>query len=363
MRHVGLARSVKVRSDTDCSLNRPTQDDLDSIASFVEAVTELEGEPFFSRDEPRSISSSGDKFTYRLGDRFHFRSALITFRRIWMTGDAENFDHVCNLMWKYTTPPPNYFLIAIRKAVRAELKAEPKWPRPLPVTGRLLIELWLNAVFAHSGLRGGKKLRHEFDALVEKFGSGRLEFALRHLVWSLGLQYKNVVQLAKTLLESWRVEYGMVPSFRLGSPFGRKRRERTNNGELIIREGSSEFFSEESYEQRFLRVLRRTDFSSLRAALEMLQFSDRELLPVALKFDSYVDIVRESMFDLELSPQTPGNVSLGPGFTRYTGLNDGYGRNISANRLKENTVVTDAAGVAVINEQLKTFKRALFDSA
>jgi hypothetical protein len=340
----------------------PTQDEVDSIASYVEAVTELQTEPFFSRDEPRSIAGSGDKFTYRLGDRFHFRSALITFRRIWMQGDPENFDHVCNLIWKYTTPPPNYFLMAIRKGVRAELDAQPKWPQPLPVSGRLLVDLWLNAVFAHSGLRGSKKLRHEFDALVERFGSGRLEFAFRHLVWSLGLQYQNLVQPAKNLVASWTEEFGIVPSFKLGSPFGRKRRERTTNGDLIIREGSSEFFSEESYEQRFVRILGRTDFSSLRAALEMLQFSDRELLPIVLKFDSYSAIVAESMLQLHLAPQTPGDVLLPEGFTHYIGLNDSRGRNASAIRLKNNEIITDAAGISVLDELLRKFKRTLFDS-
>jgi hypothetical protein len=94
----------------------PIQEEVDSIASYIEAVTELQTEPFFSRDEPRSIAGSGDKFTYRLGDRFHFRSALITFRRMG-AGSPENFDHVCNLMWKYTPPPPNYFLTAIRKTI------------------------------------------------------------------------------------------------------------------------------------------------------------------------------------------------------------------------------------------------------
>ena len=113
--------------------DQPTQDDVDSLASFVEAVGELDSEPFFSRDEPRKLSSSGDKFTYHLGDRFHFRSALITFRRIWMKGDAENFEHVCNVIWKFTTPPPNTFLAFIRDSIRKELDEEPQWPRPINV--------------------------------------------------------------------------------------------------------------------------------------------------------------------------------------------------------------------------------------
>lgn len=138
---------------------RPTQDEVDSLASFVEAIAELANEPFFSRDEPRKLTHASGKFTYHLGDRFHFRSALITFRRIWMKGDAENFDHICNIIWKYSTPPPNDFLKFIRNSVREHLEQRPDWPRPIGITGRELVDLWLNAVFAHSGLSGRTKLR------------------------------------------------------------------------------------------------------------------------------------------------------------------------------------------------------------
>jgi len=160
---------------------------------------------------------------------FHFRSALITFRRIWMKGDTENFDHICNIIWRFTTPPPNVFLKFIRNAVHKELN-EASWPRPIDVTGRELVDLWLNAVFAHSGLSGRTKLRHRFDALIDRYGSGRLEFAFRHIVWALGIQYKNVVQLAKNLLENWDSRFGMKASFRPGAAFGTKRRERTSMG-------------------------------------------------------------------------------------------------------------------------------------
>ena len=97
----------------------PSQEEIDSVASYILAVDELKDEPFFSRDEPRTISSMGTKYqSFRLGDRFHFRSALITFRRIWMKGDAENFDRVCNILWRHL--PIGHR--ALLKAVRSLLK-------------------------------------------------------------------------------------------------------------------------------------------------------------------------------------------------------------------------------------------------
>ena len=341
---------------------RPTQDEVDSLASFVEAVAELDAEPFFSRDEPRKLSSVRDKFTYHLGDRFHFRSALITFRRIWMKGDAENFDHICNIIWRFTTPPPNVFLKFIRDAVHKELNEAPNWPRPIDVTGRELVDLWLNAVFAHSGLKGRTKLRHQFDALIDRYGSGRLEFAFRHIVWALGIQYKNVVQLAKNLLENWDSQFGMKASFRPGSAFGTKRRERTSDGELIMRESSSEYFSEESYEQRFARIIGRHEFSSLQSLLKTLQFTDREFVRIVLKHDTYAAIVHESMFALRIVPRMPEKPESIEGLQFFGGLVD-HRRGLSSRVFASETeIVTDADGLTILDGLLRDFKRELINS-
>lgn len=166
------------------------------------------------------------------------------------------------------------------------------------------------------------KLRHEFDALVQQYGNGRLEFAFRQIVWSLGIQYKNVVQLAKNLLETWRRDFGLLPSFKLGSAFGRKGRERTTDGDLIIRESSSEFFSEETYEQRFHRILRRPEFNTAESALSILQFTERELLRFVMKHDSYAGVVRESMFELTILEKAPQSHSSIGGFRSFAGLVD-----------------------------------------
>jgi hypothetical protein len=342
--------------------DRPTQDEVDSVASFAEAVAELEREPFFSPDDPRKLVSVGDKFTYHLGDRFHFRSALITFRRIWMKGDAENFEHVCNIIWKYTTPPPNGFLQFIREEVREETNKLIEWPKPLGVTGRELIDLWLNAVFAHSGLSGGVKLRHRFDELLNRFGNGPLEFSFRHLVWAIGIHYKNVVKLAINLANVWREAFDMKPSFRPGSPFGTKRRERTHDGELILRESSSEYFSEETYEQRFSRILGRLEFGSLQSLLKNLQFTDRELVRFVVKHDSYAAIVNESAFELRVVQKAPADPESIKGLQFFGGVIDQTTGKTSNLIASETEIVTDATGLAILDAQLRSFRHELIES-
>ena len=63
---------------------------VDQIASFVEACAELKNEPFFGKDEKLSFRSSGNRWTFTFGDRFHFRSALISFRRLWINRSPIN---------------------------------------------------------------------------------------------------------------------------------------------------------------------------------------------------------------------------------------------------------------------------------
>src|SRR6266478_5990691 len=76
----------------------PTQTEVDKVASFVEAAEELAREPFFGPDEPRRKISIGDERLFEVGDRFHFRSPLISFRRIWLNDEPSNAYTVCKLL-------------------------------------------------------------------------------------------------------------------------------------------------------------------------------------------------------------------------------------------------------------------------
>src|SRR6266404_4587645 len=84
-----------------------TQKDVDAVASFVEATNELNLEPFFGKDEQFSFSGMpGDgPATFHLGDRFHFRSALISFRRIWMPTEPSHWDNVISILTRAEMPP------------------------------------------------------------------------------------------------------------------------------------------------------------------------------------------------------------------------------------------------------------------
>ena len=336
---------------------KPTQAEIDSVASFVEAVNELELEPFFSQDEPRSVSMCGDKRTFELGDRFHFRSALITFRRIWMMGEAENFEHVCGVMHR-TAPDARPFIKAFASDVRNLKKSNKHWVK-VAVNGEKLVNLWLNTVFAHSGLRGSGPTRHEFDRMVEKYGQGAMEYAFRHLVFSIGLSYRNAAKIARQFLDICQTEFQLGPSFRLGSAFGTRRRERTPDGHLIIRQSSSEHFSEESYELRFARILSRQAFSNLKSVLEKLEFTERELLKLVIKHESFLALVAESELELRILPEMPKQPDMSEGIRFFCGLHDMATHTVSALQCSELEMMTDEKGIMILETHYAAFRKQL----
>src|SRR6202042_2281941 len=132
---------------------QPSQHEIDRVAIYVEAARELRHEPLFGKDENRSFQNAGTQYTFELGDRFHFRSALVTFRRIWMSKEPSHFYSCYNALARSCDADERNLLNSWRERVRQiedEKAAFPgKPPLILPVSNRELIDLWLNAVFAH----------------------------------------------------------------------------------------------------------------------------------------------------------------------------------------------------------------------
>jgi hypothetical protein len=79
----------------------PDQLAANCLAAFVEAVEEMRCEPYFGEDDPCKITEQAGAVTYTLGDRFHFRSALVTFRRVWLNDEASALPHICGLLDRY----------------------------------------------------------------------------------------------------------------------------------------------------------------------------------------------------------------------------------------------------------------------
>jgi hypothetical protein len=164
--------------------------------------------------------------------------------------------------------------------------------------GERVVNLWLNTVFAHGGIEGRNK-RQDFDAAVDEYGHGFFEYAFRTLVRSLGMEYRNISSLVcKPLLYSCEKEQGLLPSFRMHSAFGTKRREVSKEGHVIIRQGSSEFFTEESFEERYRRILSRPVFKDLKRVLESIEAEEGLLIRAVLKASTFSGLIQVCDGDL-----------------------------------------------------------------
>lgn len=338
-------------------MSLPTQKQIDCIASFVEACGELEREPFFGKDEQLGTKSATSAKVWFLGDRFHFRSALISFRRLWMPTEPSSWVEVEPLLTQPGVPAAfakmaQHELARIRAAI-----AQPLYPTKM--TAERTIELWLNTVFAHGGIEGTKKPkvknhRKDFEAAVDTHGHAAFEFACRQAVRMIGIHFLNLARLsARPILAHYESTAGLKPSFRIGAAFGAKLRERTADGHVIIRQASSEFFHEESMAERFIRILSRPEHRDIKYVLDGLEVTPAELLRVVLLRNSLAGMLAEVEGEIRLASME-GDMINRPGLRSSSGI--GVAR---VNVYVNNIVETDAAGAPTLDAAFLAFRHQL----
>ena len=339
----------------------PLPKEVDSIAAFVEAAEELIREPFFGPDEKRTWSHSGNNdFTFHLGDRFHFRSALINFRRIWMQGEASNFDTVHGILWRYARALPERFhLLWARAFVRQAEEQDTHQPLITKLRGRDLVDLWLNTVFAHGGM--DEKRRHTragFDRIAAECGRAPFEYAFRTAVWSIGTQYIAVSRtLARSALGRWKDEFNLQPSFTIGTAFGTSTRERTKEGHVIVRRASSEYAADETFDQRLRRILDRRQFEAMKCLLTHFDFADKNLVRMVLKSADFTAIANTLDYEIKIVEQLSEHFDdYGKGFRASTNISLQNGRQWTQVYIYESFIVTTGVGLEALTSQFADLK-------
>lgn len=335
-----------------------TQKEVDAVASFVEAVGELDLEPFFGKDEQFSTSGSREhKTIFRLGDRFHFRSALISFRRIWMPTEPSHWKTVAQILTRSGVPRE---ILTQASSQAEQIQQYVSGPDPYlnkEVEGTRIIDLWLNTVFAHGGIEGRNK-RADFEALSDKYGQGRFEYAFRLLIKWTGEMFQLLSKnAAKPALEVFNERFSLQPSFRIGSAFGTKRKEVTKEGDLIIRQASSEHFSEETFEQRFTRILKRRPFDNLNFIIKNLDKNLVDVIKAIFASTSLGEFLERLNGKLEVSSDPVDPKILDEGFCASCTVHSGYlvihgGAMIS----RQGTVRTTQSAVGALDSQFTNFK-------
>ncbi|HXE43152.1 MAG TPA: hypothetical protein VN516_09015, partial [Candidatus Baltobacteraceae bacterium] len=255
---------------------KPTQDEVDSLAAFIEAAEEFKQEPFCGKDEPLTLGHNGKNYFYKFGDRFHFRSALVSFRRIWLNDEASNFKRILNIICKYESEElcVQMWIPMIRQQ-HQQIENAPVAPQN-SLKNKELVDLWLNAVFAHNNIaqkrQNPKRMdRIDFERYSNELNHAHFEYSFRLAVRHFGLCYRNLLNcVAKQILILWKDKYGLTPSFQIGLPFGRGVEEITEGGVKITRKASTEFWNPESPEQKLERLLSRREFQQFGNILKQL---------------------------------------------------------------------------------------------
>lgn len=258
-----------------------SQDDIDRLALYAEITEDMSYEPFFSKDEKMSLSGGNEEKEFYMGDRAHFRSALISFRRLWMNDEPSNYKRVAKIVDKYRPKTKNFYL----QQIDDRLNKDGLMFGPPELTSKYLLELWINCVFAHGGQSRNKRLqRKHFDEAVKKHGIGILEWNFRSIIRFAGMNMiKMGFEYVQPFLSEVSHQTGKQESFVRSSPFGRSIQEITDNNDVLYRKASSKFHSDEPAEHRFSRVLLRDDHHSISGVIGKISVTEVEKLMALLR--------------------------------------------------------------------------------
>jgi hemin uptake protein HemP len=282
----------------------PTQEDVDSLAAFIEAAEELQQEPFFGPDEKLTLGHNGKNYYYNFGDRFHFRSALVSFRRIWLNDEASNFRRISNIICKFEGDESSALLWLPMIREEHERIEKVRISPSNNLKNKELVDLWLNAVFAHNNIvqkrKNPKHLdRIDFERFANELGYAEFEYSFRMAVRQFGLCYRNLLKcVAKPTLFKWSAKYDLNPSFKIGAPFGRGMEETTKDGAKVTRKASTQYWNPETSEQKLNRLLSRYELGQFGQILNRLNVPN--LIEVIHRAKSYEEVIRDCGFQIEL---------------------------------------------------------------
>jgi len=241
-----------------------TQEEVDSVAYFIEAATHLKQQNLFSEDEPRTtIETQGSNPpVLGTGPSSHLESAINPFRKIWMSKEPSHFYRVYNILYKSSVSNTIKSHIAWFRREHQNLADNQISPFEswTSLKGRDIIELYLYNKISHSGADKSRMFtRKDFENHQITIGKERFEFIFRYAFAGFSICYFNLLRIAKSELIRYEKDYKLKPSFIISPPFG-------HDGEITdsIRRVNSLIPPDETPEQKVRRILRRKRFDNLK---------------------------------------------------------------------------------------------------
>lgn len=337
-----------------------TQEEVDSVAYFIEAATHLKQQNLFSEDEPRTIikTQGSNPTALETGPSSHLEAAINPFRKIWMSEEPSYFYRVCNILHKSSVSDiAKNYIVEIRRDHQnlADNQISPfkSWTT---LKGHDIIELYLYNKVSHSGADKSRRFtRKDFENHQITIGKECFEFIFRMVFSNFSCCYFNLLRIAKSELIRYEKDYKLKPSFIISSPFG-------HDGEATdsIQRASSLIPADETPEQKIRRILRRKRFDELRNFLARLGIHEAEIYKFVLNVNSAQEFIAKLGYSVKqvAIAEFPPNMRWFSGFLDINTHKRGFFVG-----LEGQTLFSAEFGMELLNQKLLELKKALSENS
>lgn len=197
----------------------PTQNEVNAVAHFVEAVRELRASPFFI-EEYQNLKLSRRQGEPPANARGSFpdpnvvNAVLVPFRRLWQENEPCYYRKVANILKKHAQDEAEFIDSFVFSDNTSSIGA---WLVGMGcrLTPSQVIKLWLNTKYMHTGRSAtkGDYTREDLEQFQREVGSDALEFYFLQSVSEVAISFFNLQKLFCNNFLSECVERGIAPSF------------------------------------------------------------------------------------------------------------------------------------------------------
>jgi hypothetical protein len=183
-----------------------------------------------------------------------------------------------------------------------------------------------------------------------------MDHAFRSAVKWVGHHFVSLSEhAAEPALAVYR-DAGVVPSFDVGSTIRIRRRTTLASGTVIVRHGISDFAREESFEQKFCRLLEQHENKALQVVFKHLEATTTELVLAVVRSRSFVDLLTSMGGNIEICVFPKDRVG-GPKRDDFRSSHHSQAGRF--NSYSNNFIATDEHGMKSLETTLKRFRTQL----
>lgn len=338
----------------------PSQEEVDAVAHFLEAVDQLRASPQFKEEYRsltlRSSSAAGQPptLTAHLPDHHTLTALIVPFRRVWQATERCHYRAIHRILGEYVAGY-THFMGPLMFDADQKVCLGPPGSSGLSLTARDLIDVWINTRYMHTGKsRGvGRFTRQDFARFEKQAGPPSFAFAFVRLVCEAATCFENMRRYGKRLLAAVET-HGMRPTFEVDPT-------------EAVEWHTPGITPEDTPAHRIWRLRRRRKYQALASCLRLSEMPDVTLAQIVPLSDSWDTFLVAAGIRLTHTPDlrefVPGDM------TGFCGCDDPFDagayvaglkprRGLLARRL-DGELVWSGDALEVLRTQYEGFRQAL----